>query len=256
MTDTETAETVPTRSFRLGGYLLGFALGGFFDGILLHQVLQWHHLLSGLQQEDIRFLILTDGLFHLLMYVVALVGLWALWRKRTPVGARGLLAAVLIGFGVWHGVDAVVSHWLIGIHRIRMDTDIPLFWDLLWLVIFGIIPMVIGIMLRRNGGGGGRQPMAFRVALTLVVLLAAPVAALPPSDDRPVLVLFGPAITAAAAMDAIGAAGGRVRSSDGTGQVWTISLEENSHIARLYANGAVFVSSSYLPAGCLNWIDA
>jgi uncharacterized membrane protein len=26
--------------------LLGFALGGFFDGILLHQILQWHHLLS------------------------------------------------------------------------------------------------------------------------------------------------------------------------------------------------------------------
>src|SRR5687768_8252330 len=28
------------------GAVLGFALGGFFDGILLHQILQWHHLLS------------------------------------------------------------------------------------------------------------------------------------------------------------------------------------------------------------------
>lgn len=28
------------------GTVLGFALGGFFDGILLHQILQWHHLLS------------------------------------------------------------------------------------------------------------------------------------------------------------------------------------------------------------------
>ena len=26
--------------------VLGFALGGFFDGIVLHQILQWHHLLS------------------------------------------------------------------------------------------------------------------------------------------------------------------------------------------------------------------
>lgn len=24
------------------GWLLGFALGGFFDGILLHQLLQWN----------------------------------------------------------------------------------------------------------------------------------------------------------------------------------------------------------------------
>lgn len=26
--------------------VLGFALSGFFDGVLLHQILQWHHLLS------------------------------------------------------------------------------------------------------------------------------------------------------------------------------------------------------------------
>jgi hypothetical protein len=26
--------------------LLGFGLGGFIDGILLHQVLQWHHMLT------------------------------------------------------------------------------------------------------------------------------------------------------------------------------------------------------------------
>src|SRR3954452_6378266 len=29
-----------------GGAILGFAFGGFLDGILLHQVLQWHHFLS------------------------------------------------------------------------------------------------------------------------------------------------------------------------------------------------------------------
>ena len=34
-------------SLRGAGLLLGMALGGFFDGILLHQMLQWHHLLSG-----------------------------------------------------------------------------------------------------------------------------------------------------------------------------------------------------------------
>nr|WP_247878984.1 DUF2243 domain-containing protein [Azospirillum brasilense] len=59
------------------GYLLGFALGGFFDGILLHQVLQWHHLLSAVESSavrDIRVQILADGLFHAAMYVVAAVG--------------------------------------------------------------------------------------------------------------------------------------------------------------------------------------
>ena len=30
---------------RTGGVLLG--LGGFFDGVVFHQLLQWHHMLSG-----------------------------------------------------------------------------------------------------------------------------------------------------------------------------------------------------------------
>ena len=28
------------------GLLLGMGLGGFFDGIVLHQLLQWHHMIS------------------------------------------------------------------------------------------------------------------------------------------------------------------------------------------------------------------
>jgi uncharacterized membrane protein len=28
------------------GMLFGLGLGGFFDGIVLHQVLQWHHMLT------------------------------------------------------------------------------------------------------------------------------------------------------------------------------------------------------------------
>ena len=30
----------------LGGLLLGVGLGGFVDGIVFHQVLQWHHVLT------------------------------------------------------------------------------------------------------------------------------------------------------------------------------------------------------------------
>ena len=56
-----------SRKLRWAGFLLGFSLGGFFDGILLHQVLQWHHLLSNVQAaalQDIRAQMLADGLFQ------------------------------------------------------------------------------------------------------------------------------------------------------------------------------------------------
>jgi uncharacterized membrane protein len=28
------------------GILFGLGLGGFFDGIVLHQILQWHHMVT------------------------------------------------------------------------------------------------------------------------------------------------------------------------------------------------------------------
>lgn len=138
------------------GYALGFGLGGFFDGILLHQILQWHHLLSGIEEarQDIRVLILTDGLFHALMYLVAAAGLWLLWRsRRASVGEgadRLLFANVLIGFGAWHILDSVLSHWILGIHRIRMDVENQLFWDLLWFAAFGLLPLALGLLMRRS----------------------------------------------------------------------------------------------------------
>src|SRR5919107_1961289 len=101
-----------TSRFHWSGYLLGFGLGGVFDGILLHQILQWHHLLAGLQGaafRDIRVQILADGLFHALMYVITAAGLWLLWRARGELGGpdtdRILFANLLIGFGVWHLTD-------------------------------------------------------------------------------------------------------------------------------------------------------
>jgi uncharacterized membrane protein len=37
---------------RNAGILLGLGLGGFFDGIVLHQLLQWHHMLSSWYPVD------------------------------------------------------------------------------------------------------------------------------------------------------------------------------------------------------------
>jgi uncharacterized membrane protein len=65
-----------------GGILLGIGFGGFFDGILLHQVLQWHHLLTGTGDHPdttvagLEDNTLADGLFHVLTLVAALAGLF------------------------------------------------------------------------------------------------------------------------------------------------------------------------------------
>jgi uncharacterized membrane protein len=246
-------------SLEWAGLALGFGLGGFFDGILLHQVLQWHHLLSGIEsaRQDVGFLILTDGLFHVLMYVVTGLGLWLLWRSRrhlqAPGADRRLFADALLGFAAWHIIDAVLSHWLLGIHRIRMDTDNPLLWDLLWLAIFGIVPAVLGWMLRRSGTPRRGKLASSPLALVLAVAVAGPIASLPAPQDSTVMVLFHPDVTPQQAFVAMQAVGGRLLWTDASEQLWAIDVSEAGDTAALYQHGALLVSNSILPAGCLDW---
>ncbi|PWC34791.1 hypothetical protein TSO352_29075 [Azospirillum sp. TSO35-2] len=256
------------RRLLLAGGSLGFALGGFFDGILLHQILQWHHLLSAIDApafRDIRVQILADGLFHALMYVIAAAGLWLLWRGRDALAAgrvtgRALAGVALIGFGVWHMLDGVLSHWLLGIHRIRMDVEDKLFWDLLWFVIFGVAVAVAGWWLQRSDrnaapptGGGGRRRVV-PVLLALLVTIAGPVAALPPPGATATMVVFRPGTGAAEVAAALAAVNGRMVWSDPSGRLWAFDLPEPGSGWRLYRHGALLVGNTLLPAGCLNGV--
>ena len=61
------------------GLAAGVGLGAFVDGILFHQILQWHHFVSddvstsslaGLETNT-----LWDGLFHVLAWTVCAAGI-------------------------------------------------------------------------------------------------------------------------------------------------------------------------------------
>jgi hypothetical protein len=191
------------------------------------------------------------------MYVVCGLGLWLLWGARSEHAAAGqdrrLFGAGLIGFGGWHILDSVLSHWILGIHRVRMDTDNPLFWDLLWLVLFGIVPCIIGWMIRSNGTGGPRRSHA-PLILTLAVAVTAPIASLPPPRDTTVMVLFAPGTTPNDAFAALRAVDARLLWTDPTETLWAVDLTTGGEATRLYRHGALLVTSSILPLGCFNWI--
>jgi uncharacterized membrane protein len=252
-----------TRLFHWSGYALGFALGGFFDGILLHQILQWHHLLSGLEGEafrDLRVQILADGIFHALMYVIAAAGLWLLWRARREFAESGadrlLVANALLGFGGWHIIDSFVSHWITGIHRIRMDSGNPLMWDLIWFFAFGVVPVLIGIWMRRSGPRGIARGGAVASALAILVTAGAVWASLPPPGVSSVMVYFRPGTTPAQVFAAADAVEASVLWSDTSGELWAFDLPEPGRTARLYGQGALFVGNSLFPMGCLAWSRA
>ncbi len=246
-----------TGRFNWSGYLIGFALGGFFDGILLHQVLQWHHLLSLVEGAgDLADQVLYDGLFHALMYAIAAIGLVMLARSRTSLGAenagRMLLANTLIGFSAWQGVDVGLAHWIMGIHRVRIDSAHPLLWDVGWLFAFGLIPLLMGWRLRSGGGPsvGGRAAAA---GIVLTLSIAGPWAARAPAGSDGAMVVFRPGMSEAQAWNAVAAADGSVlwRSRG----IWAVRWNGRDRSARLYGEGALLVSSSFL-AGCLAWTKA
>lgn len=255
-----------TRELKWAGLLIGIGLSGFFDGIVLHQLLQWHHLLSAVDTgrwRDLRMQILADGVFHLLMYLMAAAGLALLWKARRNFALhkadRYLFAYSLIGFGAWNILDAVVSHWITGIHRIKMDSPNPLLWDLAWFFVFGIVFVVIGYLMKRGlgkAGGPSRRPRTSAgVSLALFAIVSGLAAALPPgvSSQQDTVVVFRPGITAVQAFNAIGGINGRVMWADGAGAVWAIKLDRPAQARTLYRSGALLVSNSVLSLGCLSW---
>lgn len=245
---------------RGGWLLLGFALGGFFDGIVLHQILQWHHLLSGLADlgSDLRFQIMVDGLFHLFMYVLAVAGTMLLVAARAAGGRAGttteILRLALTGFGVWHLVDAIVFHWLLGLHRVKMNSDMPLAWDIAWLVIFGIVPLLLVLVLPTRGG----PARGASAALTSIVLLAGLTAGAGPlfNGAATSVIVFRAGMEPAAMMQAVQAADTDLRWVDASGTIWAVDRVSWRGLMTLHARGALVVGTTPVIAGCLAWTDA
>ncbi len=261
MTGLATPSPRPRGRLVLAGGVIGFALGGFFDGILLHQVLQWHHLFSlvpGAIWRDIRMQILMDGLFHAAHFVIAIAGLRLLWRARREFNGTEsdvrLLGAALLGFGLWQFVDAVLFHWILVVHRIRVGVPNPLAYDLGWLTLFGVTTLLAGVRLSRQDRSRGRPsgPGA-AITLALATLVAGPVAALPPRGAAPTLVMFRQDVTVSDAFQAVAAIGGRVVWADPADGLLAIDGRSAREAWRLYAQGALVVSSSAIIGGCLAW---
>ena len=236
----------------------GVGLSGFFDGVLLHQVLQWHHLLSLVPGETWRSIenqILADGLFHVMMYGVTAIGLLLLWRARQDLskdgaGARHVGGGFLLGFGIWNIIDVGFFHWILGIHRIRVDVPEPLIYDVGWLALLGLVPLFVAWLLLRSGQGGhdGRKAAA---VLGLAALTAAPIASLPPPGSSTALVLFAPEMGSALAFAAAHQAGTPVLWMNAQGTVAAVDLANPSGRGALYLGGARLVTRSPALAGCL-----
>jgi uncharacterized membrane protein len=145
------------------GILFGLGLGGFFDGIILHQVLQWHHMLTSAgyppdSVENLKVNTLWDGLFHASTYIFTVLGLIILWRysRKNHIRWSGklLTGTFLMGFGAFNLVEGIIDHHLLGIHHVNetVPREHWIYWDLAFLM-WGAAMLIGGWLIWRRGRG-------------------------------------------------------------------------------------------------------
>jgi uncharacterized membrane protein len=117
---------VTRRPLIAAAILIGAGLGGFVDGIVFHQILQVHNMLSARIPPDTllnaKINMVWDGFFHALTWIMTGSGIAMLWKAgaRSDVvwSTRSFVGSLLVGWGLFNVIEGVIDHHLLGIHHV------------------------------------------------------------------------------------------------------------------------------------------
>jgi uncharacterized membrane protein len=155
------------------GLVLGLGFGGFFDGIVFHQILQWHNMLSSvvppIDLVDMKYNMVWDGIFHAFTWSACLIGVVLLFhaaRKPAAVWSGSVLAgSMLAGWGLFDLVEGLIDHQLLGLHHVHPGIH-ELAWDLGFLGLGGVGFLSLGFAIARRplarSTGRTAQPSEYR----------------------------------------------------------------------------------------------
>ena len=152
------AEVQHTRTASIAGVLLGIGLGGFVDGIVLHQILQWHNMMSNwvppVTMAAMSYNMVWDGAFHAAVWLATLVGVFLLWSaayRRDAIPSPGAFVGQLfLGWGLFNLIEGIIDHQLLAIHYVRQVPNYQVY-NLTFLAVGGVLFIVLGWMLMRRG---------------------------------------------------------------------------------------------------------
>ncbi|MDR3620616.1 MAG: DUF2243 domain-containing protein [Paludisphaera borealis] len=158
------------RPLTAAGTLLGIGMGGFVDGILFHQVLQLHGMLSAKYPRtgvdattalvNVEINMFWDGLFHALTWTMTALGIALLWhtvqRRDVPLSTRALVGSMALGWGLFNLVEGVIDHELLGIHHV-VEAGNHLPWDMAFLAS-GVVLILFGWSTIRAAHGDDMAP--------------------------------------------------------------------------------------------------
>ena len=139
------------------GVFLGIGMGGFFDGIVFHQLLQLHNMLTARMPKDtipnIEVNMFWDGLFHAFTWSAVLIGLILLWRAvtkhRVLLSTKVYAGSMLLGWGLFNFIEGVIDHHILHLHHVVENLGVSVF-DYAFLAS-GLILIGIGWSMVRTG---------------------------------------------------------------------------------------------------------
>jgi len=137
------------------GIVLGLGFGGFADGIVLHQILGWHHVVCNtldcqpLSIQQLEHQNMQDGFFLLITWIVSLTGVVMLFHAArhqvSDWSARGLFGAMLAGWGLFNFIEGMINHQILGIHHV-LPGNHQLLCDILYLTL-GLVCIYVGMRM-------------------------------------------------------------------------------------------------------------
>jgi len=140
------------------GIVLGLGFGGFADGIVLHEILGWHHVVCNtldcqpLSIQQLEHQNAQDGYFLLITWIISLTGMLMLFHAaRAQVSdwsGRILFGAMLAGWGFFNFIEGLINHQILGIHHV-LPGNHQLLWDMLYLAL-GLVFIYVGLRLAKS----------------------------------------------------------------------------------------------------------
>ena len=147
---------IVTKPLTRAGIFLGVGLGGFVDGILFHQILQLHNMLTGRLPKtsipNIEINMFWDGIFHTFTWGMTLVGLILLFRAHSVRNilwtSRVFVGSLFLGWGLFNVIEGIVDHHILNLHHVVELRGQSIF-DVLFLLA-GAVFIVGGWMAIRS----------------------------------------------------------------------------------------------------------
>lgn len=137
------------RSTFAGSFLLGVGMIGMLDGIFFHQILQWHSV----YMDTTRFnQIVSDGLFHLFVTIIIVIGAVILYRSNPTLSRNNrfiFLGGLFLGAGTFNFLEGIISHHLLEMHHVRPGSN-EFLYDILF-DLSGLLLIFIGFLFTRKG---------------------------------------------------------------------------------------------------------